>query len=923
MNLQQPFYIDKRALEENHLDLNGKWDFCYIDKPTDLPCELSYCYEGDIPSATYFNVYEAGMLPHPYKDCNSREYRFVDQKVWYYRRKFSLVEYSSFGKAFLCFDGAGYFSRVWINGELIGEHEGLFGGPIVEVNDFLKFGEENELIVEITSCNYGIPDEEWKNIYASPDNKFLVPWNMIKDSHTSNGDFTTMGIYRDVRLEFVPPLHISRPYLTTENIDDNFAELHLSVEIATEDLDELKVPRNDIRGGSGYTYGYSDGINTVPTDTTVEISFCLKEKKNGKAIYSSNDTQTLYENEKIGINQKYKECQFFEKDIRIENPKLWYPVGLGNPELYTAEITLYHNGKKLDFITFDYGIRTFKFEKTDGMRMRQRWGKFKPVINGKAFFLKGMNWTPLDQLLNVKEQDFRWALELALKENIQLIRVWGAGNAPEHDEFYRLCDEYGILVWQDSFISNNSNPGWDRELFQNQQAMYLYRIRNHPSLVIHCSGNENSPYDKRNSCVWAWQYETEDIDPARERIRTTPDKGIAHIYHGFEPCWFRKMYKNLPFVGESGTHSFPNAKTFRQMLDEKEFNKVIERFGEAKVIKTHPGLTNHITENDAWGMLKKVPALSHFRSMDNITVSELCEISGMASYEYYQFMIQSMREQYPVTGGVMPWVFKRPWPTVAAQVVDGLGDPVAPYYAVKNAYKELEIHLALTELSYTVGETVKLDVRIINESYKSHSVTAKIEVFDPKLRCVFEKEQNIAVEDKYQTVLPTENFVIPENYKDNFFFLRASLYENDKMVSQSFYWPIVLSVLQDEALRNARREKNCSTLNLENGPWLKSQLNDIKEYGKIEVSIEQISQEKDRVNGTLVVKNVSDVNIFPLHICFENEGYVQCLDDDWFFLPKGESRIIDFMLRNDKCKSEPLEITVSAWNMDKTKLVIE
>ena len=294
----------------------------------------------------------------------------------------------------------------------------------------------------------------------------------------------------------------------------------------------------------------------------------------------------------------------------------------------------------MDFLTFDYGIRTFKLEKTAGPRMRGRWGKFKPVINGKPFFLKGMNWTPLDQVLNITEQDYRWALELAKKENVEFIRVWGAGNAPEHDTFYRLCDEYGILVWQDSFISNTSNPNWDKEVFQCQQSMYLYRIRNHPSLVVHCSGNENNPYDRDNLCVWVWQYETEDIDPSREIIRTTPDKGIAHIYQGFEPCWFRKIYKCLPLIGESGTHSFPNAKTLRQLIEKEEFEHPIEQFGTEEVLQTHKGFVNHITENNAWGMLKKVPALSHMDDIKNITISELCENSGMASYEYYQFMAQ-------------------------------------------------------------------------------------------------------------------------------------------------------------------------------------------------------------------------------------------------------------------------------------------
>ncbi len=917
MSLGQPFYIEKRVLPENHLDLNGLWDFCYTETPTDEPCKLTFEYSGQVPHATYFNVYEAGILPHPYKDCNSRQYRFVDQRVWYYRRTFSLADYKDLGRAFLCFDGAGYFSRVWLNGELLGEHEGLFGGPITEVNGYLKFGQENELIVEITSCNYGIPDEEWADIYRSPDNKFLVPWNMVKDSGTSNGDFSTMGIYRDVRLEIVPPLHISRPYLTTESIGEDFALLHLSVEIVPQDLEELKMVSNDCNGGSGYVYGYCDGMNTVYTDKEVEIEISLTEKKSGTTVYKTTQTQRLYDSDKVGINPKYKESQFFEKDICIKNPKLWYPVGLGNPELYDVQITLFSDGKMLDRQAFDFGIREFKLEKTAGVRMRARWGKFQAVINGKRFFIKGMNWTPLDQVLNLDERDYRWALELIRNQNVQLIRVWGAGNAPEHDIFYKICDELGILVWQDSFISNNSNPAWDKVLFQRQQSMYLYRLRNHPSLVIHCSGNENNPYDKTNACVWVWQYETEDIDPSRIRIRTTPDKGIAHIYHGFEPCWYRKLYKQLPLIGEAGTHSFPNAKTFRQLLSAKEYETVIGDFSSEKMTVSHKGLVNHITENDSWGMLKKIPALSHMCDTKNVTVSTLCECSGISSYEYYQFMVQAMREQYPVTGGVIPWVFKRPWATVAVQMVDGLGDPIAPYYAVKNSYNELEVHLALKELTWAVGERVELDARIINETHQSHDVFVKIEVYDPDFNRTFEFGKDLKLSaDDYQTQISCEDFIIPKEYNNKFFFARAALYENEKQVSQSMYWPVVLDLMQDSALREQRRSANCSALTHENGPWLMTQIKNVKNRAKLSITADGVCRKGDRIYGEFTVENRSGAPAFPVHISFDNDGFVQCLDDDYFFMESDSVRKIKFIVRNDQMSDEKLTVILSAWNSD-------
>lgn len=921
MRLEQPFYIDKRHLGENHFDLNGQWDFYYCDKPLDLPEKIPFKYSDNIPASPYFNLYNVGLLPHPYIGDNCYKYTFVDQKVWYYRRKFSLKSYKNLGKAFLCFEGIGYYSKVWLNGYELGEHEGLFGGPIVEVAEYLNFGGDNELIVEVKSCNYGIPDEEWKDIHRSREKPFVVPWNMVKDTKTSNGCFTVMGIFRDVRIEFVPSMHLSRPYITTDCLGENDAKLHLSVEIVPEELEELKVPLYESEG-VGYMFAFAKGANIVYTDVKVDIECKFTEKSSGKTVYEKTYSQTLYDSTKIGICPKYYEAQFLEQDITIENPLLWYPQGLGSPELYTVELTLYCKGERLDYHTFDYGIRTFKLEKAEGLRLRTRWGKFKANINGKKFFLKGMNMMPLDVLLNLCDNDYRWALELARNENIQLLRVWGAGNSPEQDIFYKLCDEYGILVWQDSFICTG-NRNWNKNVFAAQQAMYLYRLRNHPSLVIHCGGNELNPYDHDNHCMWIWQHLVEDIDPSREMIRSTPDRGGAHIYRNFEPCWFRKMYNQLALVGESGTHTFPNSKTLRQSVNSKEFDSPIKHFGNAEMFDTHAEIANRIAEkSENWSIMNKIPSMSHICKIGGNSISEICDISGIFAYEYYQFLIESMREQYPVTCGVMPWIFKRPWTSVGIQLIDGFGDPVAPYYAVKNAYKPLTIHLSLTELTYAVGETLVLDPRIINESGEDHKLCAKVEIYDPQFNRIFvNKYETCVSKDCYQTKLPVNEFVIPDDFNNKFFFLRVSLYENEKEISQSFYWPVVNSIMDDEEFRNNRRaDKRADALEHKEGPWLKDQIS--LTHSNISTNIEEVHKEKDRIYGSVTIKNNSDIPAFPLHIQVDNDGMVQYLSDDWFFMPPNSTKKIQFTVRNDKQLDEDLKIVVSSWNSEKIVITI-
>ena len=154
MTLNQPYYIDKRA-GSAHLDLGGEWSFLWSDEALESPHDCEWKYKTTLPKSLYFSLYEAGLLPHPYKSVNSKEYHWVDEKIWYYKRCFSLDADEKYANAFLSFEGVSYYSRLWINGRLIGEHEGMFGGPIVDACEYLNLHGDNEIILEVKSANYG------------------------------------------------------------------------------------------------------------------------------------------------------------------------------------------------------------------------------------------------------------------------------------------------------------------------------------------------------------------------------------------------------------------------------------------------------------------------------------------------------------------------------------------------------------------------------------------------------------------------------------------------------------------------------------------------------------------------------------------------------------------------------------------------
>ena len=154
MDLVQPHYIEPRE-GDGFISLDGEWDFCSADEACE-PFSLDFIYfiyKATIPCSLYHALHRVGALPDPYVGTNSHLYRDTVNKIWYFRRRFTVNEDTADKNAYLCFDGVSYYSRVFLNGELLGEHEGMFGGPAVEVANMLRMG-ENELIVEVRSPLY-------------------------------------------------------------------------------------------------------------------------------------------------------------------------------------------------------------------------------------------------------------------------------------------------------------------------------------------------------------------------------------------------------------------------------------------------------------------------------------------------------------------------------------------------------------------------------------------------------------------------------------------------------------------------------------------------------------------------------------------------------------------------------------------------
>lgn len=903
MKLNQPYYIEKRK-NNAHIALDGEWEFCYEDAARDDVGALKFEHKTEIPSSVYHSLYRAGILPDPYYGTNSKLYHWVDEKVWYYRKRFALGCPDFKGNAFLCFEGVAYYSRVWVNGRLLGDHEGMFGGPVCDVSELLNLDGENEITVEVKACNFG-RKAEFDPRNRSGENREIVPWNIARDAYTSNGDFIVVGLWNSVRLELVPKIHLSRPYLYTESIDSDSAKLRFEAEIADGQINELSPYFGTCSRNADYSRAFDTGLTGSVKERSVRVEIKISDE-DGIAYQCAEDIP-LCDFDNLGMDREYCELQFYRRAIEIKEPKLWFPNGLGEPHLYDVEVTLSCDGEICDEHCFKYGIRTFTSDYTAGNKYRSRWEKFLFSVSGKEIFLKGMNWTPIDFLYNISPDRYEWCLTLAKNAGIQLIRVWNGGGMPETDRFYELCDKLGLMVWQDLFIANMKTPNFPQEILEAQTAYNLYRIRNHPSLVLVCGGNEFNPYSWGNAAsMFIMDRTVRTLVPDRIFHYTTADRGSAHIYIDMEPIWYRHRYSELPFVGESGIHSFPNFKSIKKLINEKEATGVLPDLSGEKFGENYPELLNHFSEYQPDRVPRMTARISQITDMRNITLAELCEASHVQVYEFYQLMIQAIRENYPRCGGIMPWVFKRPWTTTAIQTVDGNDLPTYAYYAVQNSYRPINICWCQQWSVLAPNEEIPLTVKVFDQNKEvPPDAIVTLTVYKPDLSVCAEYSS------EYSEILDFGKLVIDDSFTDTCFLVCADLKRGGEILAMSVYFNKCTSLLEDAELYNKYRNAPAENLRLDNGPWLKAS---VKAAKHAELSAKRIGEGK---NGRyeyidICVKNLSDCPAFPITFDLVDDEKRFFASDNFFMLKAGEEKTVQVTCDSGKAGN----IRISFWNGD-------
>ena len=407
--------------------------------------------KANVPGDITNDLFRAGKIPDPLFGVNFKKIRWVLESPWEYRVKF-LAEgkYLSFPHGGLRFCGIDTFSEVFLNGEKIGETDSMFVPFSFDVKEKLREG-ENELSVRMKSP-YAVydsrPNEKYLSIFhpnriffRKPACHFMWDWAP---------DFPGYGIYRPVELLF--------------SDDDNILE----TEITT-----------DLSGNAGFITKLDDKFKFRPEGYTLKLS--VTNKPDGDF------------SDACDVILKC-EGQYVLQNVTLKNMKPWYPNGYGEQPLYSYRLTLYRGKEVADEISGKFAFREIRITERP---LDEKSLSFIVNVNGTDIFCKGSNWVPASNMTGtIGNETYGHLLSAAQEGNYNLLRVWGGGFY-ENEIFYRLCDEKGIMVWQDFMFACSDIPD-DLPEFRKtvyREAEYqLKRLRNHPSVVIWCGGNERRKF---------------------------------------------------------------------------------------------------------------------------------------------------------------------------------------------------------------------------------------------------------------------------------------------------------------------------------------------------------------------------------------------------------------------------------------------
>ncbi len=633
----------------DELSLGGEWSFRKSGEDK--------WYGAVVPGCSFLDLMRNGIIPDPFHRDNEEKVQWVNRCGWIYRKKFTFLRKAGEGeRVFLECDGLDTLSTVKLNNHTLGETDNMFIPWRFDVTDTIA--DDNVLEVEFRPA---VVDEKDLPPDVSRVADGLQGGPIFRRAAYFYGwdwgpRLSPTGIWKDIRLCVYRYARIEDVWVR-QKTSHKRARLQVKVEVERFDGKEKNV-----------------------------TAYCtLKDPDGGTAACAESA---------VGGNGTL--CFRFD----VDDPLLWYPAGLGEQPLYTIEVELRDGtGTLLDEKTCRIGLRDLKLQ-----RKKDDHGEsFRFIVNGIPLFAKGANWIPADSFPpRVRREKYRQLLSDAVQANMNMIRVWGGGFY-ESDDFYELCDELGLLVWQDFMFAcrvYRSDGAFLRQVADEVEKA-VRRLRNHPCIALWCGNNEM----EWGWSDWGWK---EKYPPSAHRAykrmfekvlprvvaREDPDRaywpsspssgtprrhpndtryGNVHfweVWHKGKP--FEAYTEITPrFITEFGFQALPSMETIKSFTTPEDRNL------------TSPVMESHQKNRRGNSLILQTMA-RYFRIPEGFEKTVV--LSQIQQAEAIRIAVEHFRRNSNVTGGALYWQLNDCWPVISWSSIDYHGRWKALHYAAKRFF---------------------------------------------------------------------------------------------------------------------------------------------------------------------------------------------------------------------------------------------
>lgn len=819
-----------------------------------------------VPGGVHYDLWKAGYIENPYYARNSLNCEWVENRWWMYRTEFAgqmgSVDLTG-ERVFLVFKGLDYEAMIYVNDELLDTHKGMYEHKRIDLTGKIK--ETNKLVVIFK----GIPAEMGQIGYTSATSTQKSRFNYKWDFSTH---LVNIGLWQDVVLDIMEEARIEDLFIHTD-VEENKGMIHISGIVCDrrngEDLQKLSVqvsighPRNKSSRDVRWIRNCQDQMSGVmPAD----------------GFWEEVREDPFVRVEEAELNPDGS----FDKAIVVLNPQLWYPNGDGEQPLYPVTCSISSGSISLYKDTKYVGIRSFSYAHNE----REHAGAlpYTFVVNGKKTFVKGVNITPLDHIYgNVTKEQYAYFITAMVNAGVNLVRVWGGGLI-EKEIFYDLCDENGILIWQE-FIQSSSgidNKPCEEEAFlklleANAKSAVLEK-RNHTALMVYSGGNElmeeaDRPVSDDNKNITLLKSIVDTYDGTRMFLPTsasgprefiTREKGVSHDVHG---NW---RYEGNPqhyelygqsdnlFHSEFGMDGTSSVKSLEKFLPEGSRKPTLMS-----------GDLNWQHHGEWWGTyLRDVEMFGAIaKSEEKLMLFTKC--SQFMQSEGLRFMIEADRRRAFQNSGTIIWQLNEPWPNASCtNLIDYFGETKSAYYQVKRAYERQHISMTYQKLNYAPEEEIIEDI-VVSNSGEGFSAEAEVLVRSISGEVMSRMILKGNILKNGSTVLGKAVFHAPKDR--GIFFVTVKLQKSCRCLSENTY---TFSSLEKEILKPLRYSG-----------------------GKVELLYsEDTMLPEGRLEKTLVLKNTGTGAAAEVGIELVTDDYYLLGTDNYVLLFPGEERKIQFLL---------------------------